>query len=232
MKLAVVCSFAVLLVCNSIAAEDRPEDLPDSKLPDEDTVVDCEPCPPVPCADPVINNDETCPCRHCPNCTVRGCVNYGWIGITWWPDPCTVCSCFNNEELCTKIHCQVPECFGFPVITRPGECCPECDFGIADDECGPIPKGNRSLYVALGDEKSCHAEVLSYGCDKDLVLKDRKIFKCVPKEKLKSHRFEQNCPVRRVVYKEVRECELRLATPREIPQDDIFPNNGCDFVSD
>lgn len=226
MKLVVVCSLAAFLACITLAAkvEDRP------KGPDE--FIQCPPCPPTPpCEHPVISNPEhegPCPCFHCPNCTFRGCVRFGWTGPTWQPDPCTVCSCFNDEELCTRIQCPKLECYGFPVVTRPRRCCPECDFGIAADQCGPIPIRNQSLYVALGDQQSCRADVVLHGCDKDLLLKDGKIFKCVSKERLQSHTFERNCPIRKVVYRDVRECRIREAKPYEIPQDDLgFDNNEC-----
>ena len=221
MKLVVLYSFAAFLACNTLTPDG------DGRPGDPAQATTCPPCPITPrCEHPVISNPDTCPCEHCPNCTFKGCVRFGWTGAYWQPDPCTVCSCFNDQERCTRIQCSKPECYGFPLVTRPRKCCPECDYGIAADECGPIPNRNQSLYVALGDERSCQEDVVLHGCDKDLLLKDGKIFKCFPKERLRSHTFERNCPIRKVVYKDVRECTIREAKPYEIPQDDIF---GFDY---
>ena len=180
-------------------------------------------CPPLTCADPAPPEPGRC-CSSCANstCLFRGCVYYGAFGPSWRPDPCTICFCDSGEERCSEIPCDTPECFGFPLMTRNYSCCPECDFGIGDDECGPIPVRKQGLYVALGDE-SCHSEVVIHECDKTFVYKNGQIMKCEPgRRRNMAHRLGGECPIRRVVYTDVRDCHLRVPSRHEIPQDDIF----------
>ncbi len=189
------------------------------------TACDLSGCPPAECADPVYSPDSCCPSCESSNCRFRGCVHFGAFGPRWLPDSCTICSCLNGEERCTHIECTVPQCFGYPTKVKKGECCPVCDFGIPEDECAPVPVSRKAMYVALGDE-SCLDEVTMHGCDKDFLLRDGIIMKCVPSEKLMAHRFTQReCPVRKVTYKDVKGCEAKRASAAEIPEDlDLTPS--------
>ena len=185
---------------------------------------DCQPK----CADSVYSPDTCCPSCENSTCRFRGCVHYGAFGPQWRPDPCTICSCYNRQEFCTEILCDKPECFGYPQKTKDGSCCPVCDFGIAEDECAPIPVRKQAMYVAMGDD-SCHSEVEMHECDKQYVYKGGHMLKCVPKNGNISHKFDNECSVRRVVYRDVRRCEMEEPEPREIPADLDLNSDDCQF---
>lgn len=178
------------------------------------------------CADPEYQ-DGCCPNCDKSNCKFRGCVHFGMFP-TWRPDPCTVCSCYRGNELCTNITCPSISCYGYPNVTRPHNCCPECDFGIARNECGVIPVSKKSLYVALGDDGS-QQEVAMHDCDKQFVWRNEKWHICTPKKKITSVQMKDSqSPIRRVVYKDVKECSLREAKLSEIPADyDPNPFDRC-----
>ena len=174
-------------------------------------------CPKVDCADPTW--DGCCSICNNSNCKLRGCVYYGAFGPTWRPDPCTVCSCIEGKEVCTNITCPSLSCYGYPNMTRPHHCCPECDFGVARNECAPIPTSEKSLYVALGDE-SCQQDVVVHDCNKRFLFRDGKWRICTPKEKIVSVRMKgSRCPVKKVVYWDVKKCKERVAKSYEIPLD-------------
>ena len=178
------------------------------------------------CADPEYQ-DGCCPNCDKSNCKFRGCVHFGMFP-TWRPDPCTVCSCYRGNELCTNITCPSISCYGYPNVTRPHNCCPECDFGIARNECGVIPVSKNSLYIALGDDSS-QQEVVMYDCDKQFVWRNEKWHICTSKKKIKSVQMKDSqSPIRQVVYKDVKECSLREAKLSEIPADyDPNPFDRC-----
>ena len=174
-------------------------------------------CPPVNCADPTYR--ENCPsCEHS-NCTLEGCVQHTWHGTIWRPDPCTVCQCIAGQKSCYEVVCHEPECFGYPNTTKPNHCCPECDWGIANNECGPIPVAWKSLYVALGDNHHCQKDVLVHECDKRIVWKDGKYYRCKPITR-GTPVWLENCEgVRRVVIDDISECILKKIKFSEVPQD-------------
>ena len=181
-------------------------------------------CPIATCADPIYRSDNSsdtiCPSCESSLCKFRGCVHFGPFGPIWLPDNCTFCGCYRGEEFCNVFECPEKNCYGYPLVNITGKCCPECDYGIKKNECGVIPQGERSLYVALGDF-SCQHEVIKYGCDKRFInSEDGKRYACYPilKEKilpLKGCR----AGVKRVVYEDVAECEKREIGLSRVPQD-------------
>lgn len=172
----------------------------------------CNPddCPPTYCSDPQPAVEGEC-CQTCKNssCVWKGCVHFGAFGPQWYPDPCTLCGCYNGEKVCSEILCDEPKCFGFPLKTDPDACCPRCDWGIAADECAPIPVANVSLYTTLGDDVQCHDEVTRHECDKSLLQKDGRIFECRPKRRGKPVLMSHCRDVRKVIYEDVTSCYLR-----------------------
>lgn len=180
----------------------------------------CDPaeCPPVMCANPTYSEENCCGSCEDSACRFRGCVHFGAFGPTWKPDPCTECRCNNGEETCTQIDCDAPNCFGYPMRTRPGACCPECDFGLSDNACGRIPYKQMSLSVELENEQ-CVGLVTMHRCSKEFVWRNGRWHRCVPKVRGKPHGFARNCTVKRIIYNDVRSCQLREIGQDEIPAD-------------
>lgn len=163
---------------------------------------------------------------------MRGCIKAGAFYVTWRPEPCTTCYCDDNgEEQCYQQRCPQLDCFGYPNKTEPWSCCPVCDFGVADDNCSLVPTSRQALYVALGDAQ-CRTEVVVQGCNKELVYRDRKWYKCVSGTKKNKAVHLKECEtMRKVVYKSMAECAEVEADPlRDVPQDyDPFPNS-CSMI--
>jgi len=91
-----------------------------------------------------------------------------------------------------------------------------------------IPVSKKSLYVALGDDSS-QQEVVMHDCDKQFVWWNEKWHICGPKMKITSVQMKAaQSSIRRVVYKDVKECSLREAKLSEIPADyDPNPFDRC-----
>ena len=123
--------------------------------------------------------------------------------------------------MCAQIVCEPTQCFGYPLKIDPDVCCPQCDWGIADDACAPIPVANLSLYATLGDSAQCQHEVIKHDCDKSFLLKNGQIFECIPKKRGISIVTEDCEDIRKVVYKDTTKCKLRR--PR-VPIADFDPN--------
>jgi hypothetical protein len=165
----------------------------------------------------------------------RGCVHSGAFFTTWRPDNCTICNCLDKREVCTMIQCSPPQCYGFPIVTRPGKCCPECDYGISATECGAVPVSIKSLYVSLGDS-SCQRDVVLRGCNKNLFVENRAWFRCEPvREKVTQSVAElPGCEgqISHVTYTTVTRCEKRQLNYYEIPQDYDPEPHRCYYYVD
>ena len=190
------------------------------------------------CADPEADPQYTgnCPPSNCDNsqCKFRGCVHFGAFGPQWMPDPCTICSCHDAQELCTEIKCEESlECYGYPSRVKEGECCPSCDYGVSENECGVIPAGVKSLYTALGDH-SCQRDVLLYGCDKHYFRgKDGKYYQCRAVETVRTLDMGEECDanVHQVTYMDTERCNKEVVLPSELPQDlDLEPRSCALYV--
>ena len=161
---------------------------------------------------PPVTTDNSCPeCVYIEErpCSERaeGCILRNGFGIRqWYPDPCTLCDCYG----CSKIKCPILECFGYPSVTKPGHCCPECDFGVPDNNCSAIPFKIKSLYVSLGDE-SCQSDVVMHDCNMRYKTDpDGRSFRCAPVLSNIHHKMGKKCldrtGIHHVVYKDVTEC--------------------------
>lgn len=208
---------------NLILEKPQPIHKPEVQSTDE--------CPSVTCADPEYGPGDCSSNCDKSRCKFKGCVHYGAFGPQWMPDPCTICSCNNREELCTKIECDDKlECYGYPSVVKEGDCCLSCDFGVADSECGVVPTGYKSLYVALGDQ-TCQKDVLLHGCDKHYIAgKDGKYYQCTPMETVHTVDMDQNhCEnnVQHVTYMDTEHCVKREISPSELPQDIDFSPKSC-----
>lgn len=161
-------------------------------------------------------------------CPMRGCIKSGAFGVTWRPEPCKTCFCdADGREQCYEQRCPPLDCFGYPNKTEPWACCPVCDFGVPDDRCGVVPTSRKALYVSLGDAQ-CRTEVVTQDCNKPVVYRDRKWYKCVAKPKRNRAVILKDCEaMRKVVVKSIPECVEEEADPfRDVPQDyDPFPNS-------
>ena len=169
-------------------------------------------CLPAYCADPTVSEDG---CESCDNssCMYKGCVSYGAFFPSWKPDPCTFCVCVDGQEECTISECgEEPICHGYPLVTKPGQCCPECDYGIPKDDCGVIPYKIQSLYVSLGDY-SCQTDVLMHKCDKTYIYnsEERAYYLCIEIEGVRQIEMADKCESRihEVTYKDAKECETK-----------------------
>lgn len=193
-------------------------------------------CPPAPCADPRYDHETSCFTCEGSQCVYRGCVHSGAFFATWRPDNCTVCHCLDKKEVCTTIECAPVECYGYPMVTRPGKCCPECDFNVSATECGAVPVVTRSLYVSLGDN-SCQRDVVERDCDKrHIVDSEGAWFMCEPvrEEVMQSFEDVPGCANRisHVTYKTVARCEKRRLSYHEIPQDYDPDPHRCSYYVD
>lgn len=170
---------------------------------------------------------------------LRGCVHNGAFFTTWMPDNCTVCRCEDKREVCTTIECTPVECYGFPMVTRSGKCCPECDFGISPTECGAVPVTRKSLYVAIGDN-SCQQDVVERECDKHFIVEEDgeygAWFACEPVQEEVTQSVE-NLPgcvdrISHVTYKTVTGCKKRRLSRQEIPLDYDPEPHSCYYYVD
>lgn len=184
-------------------------------------------CPTPTCADPKTIEGDCCPSCENSSCNFRGCVHYGAFGAEWRPDPCTVCHCANEEEVCAKIMCDEPQCFGYPKKSLPDSCCPVCDWGIAEDDCRPIPVAQKSLYVAMGDYRQCQTDVTVHECDKRFVQKDGRLYRCKPRRRNQIAQMQSCREVRKVVYHDIKKCILQEMN--DIPLDFDPAPNTCQF---
>ena len=135
------------------------------------------------CANPVYSVDSCCGDCSNSSCQFEGCVRFGAFGPTWYPDPCTSCYCNHGKAVCTNkaANCPTLDCFGRLTIKRSGECCPACDFGIPEDECGTIPVKNTTRTVLVNGQECLQTEIIN-GCDKDCVKKGDEWYACMTKE--------------------------------------------------
>ena len=183
------------------------------------------------CANPVTPPGECCPSCENSGCKFEGCVNFRSNGEPLWqPSPCFQCSCSDNETICAIIDCfalSKEDCFGRPVITRPWECCPSCDFGTPDDRCSavPIPKsfGGLSNITVSNGFRSCSREVILHTCTPRAFRSRGKKFRCEPRESKRPVKFEKGCPLCVGFYQDVVRCKA-------VRDDDEIV--GCDLFVD
>lgn len=200
----------------------------------EDTSQNTESCPPLTCADPEYDSQQNGKCPNCDNsmCMFRGCVHWGAFGPQWRPDPCTWCTCHAKRKLCTKIECDsYLECYGYPSRVKEGDCCPTCDFGVPEDECGVIPTGIKSLYTALGDY-NCQKDVVLHGCNKEFIAgQDGKYYRCRPVKSLREIVMGEECysGIQQVTYMDTDHCIKEEISSNELPQDLDFTPNSCAY---
>ncbi len=195
--------------------------------------VDCSAvqCPGPLCANPVVPKGECCGTCENSNCKFKGCVNFlpDGGGVRWAETPCFVCQCDveRNQQFCFIIDCLFPtkeQCFGRPVITRPNECCPTCDFGIPSRRCGLVPQlfGQKNITVSASDTtRSCTEEVVTRGCDKFGFRVGKKRFRCQEVKGKRLVRFDKNCPLCVGTYTDSVRCKA-------VRDDDLIV--GCDLI--
>ncbi len=194
--------------------------------------VDCSAvlCPRPLCANPVTPPGECCPNCDDSNCKFEGCVNFDDFGPRWQPNPCRICRCDNerNEQFCAIIDCFFPtseeDCFGYPVVTKPGDCCPSCDFGTPEIGCHVVPQlfSQRNITVTQnkGYKSSCSTEVRKSTCDKIGFEFRGKKFRCDPISRYRVVRFKKDCPIVWGIRDDVTRCKAIA--------DDSIPV-GCDL---
>ena len=173
------------------------------------------------CANPQLKPGECCSSCEDSNCIFEGCVNFNVNGRTKWaPDPCRICQCDEerNEALCAVIDCgptpTEADCLGFPVVTKPNTCCPQCDFGVPDNTCQPVPQvslgGGRSHEIQITASQgfqSCSTLITPQTCDKFAFRSGSKKFRCDPVEGQRTVAFD-NCPINSANYTDVTSCEI------------------------
>ncbi len=223
MKLSLLLLFVLstLVVCDSAKLPDHLQEHLATSPSNEDatnnensTNSNCTTCQP--------NTELPCWLR------ARGCITTNAFGQRqWYPDPCTLCDCSG----CSKIKCPMLNCFGFPTATRPGKCCPECDFGVSEYNCSVVPAKVKSMYVSLGD-KSCQSDVVIHDCNQRFGTdREGKSFRCVPFEMRHTHNFGRKCRnyagIVQVRYKDVGECRKQesdetMLLNNQFPQDVVI----------
>ena len=189
-------------------------------------------CPRPLCANPKVKPGDCCPTCEDSNCKFEGCVNFfSNGGVRWSPSPCFICQCNEelNQKICAIIDCFFPtqeDCFGYPIITKPNECCPRCDFGVPDDTCRVVPQifGEQNITVTTTPgSKSCSKRIIRRTCDKLGFRSQGRKFRCDQVEGSRALRFDKNCPLNIATYTDVIRCN--------IIQDDSV-NVGCDLIVD
>ena len=195
----------------------------------------CPDCSAVTCPRPLCANPKHKPgdcCLTCEDskCKFEGCVNFLTDGqVQWAPNPCSICRCneAQNQKFCGVFDCFFPteeDCFGYPVVTKPNECCPKCDFGVPDGTCAVVPRiyGEQDILVsAKPGSSSCSKTIIKRTCDKIGFRFEGKKYRCDEVEGRKAVRFDQNCPLSLGVYNDVISC-------RAVQDDDLVV--GCDLV--
>ena len=177
------------------------------------------------CSDPRPVDGQCCKTCEGSSCVWRGCVIFGAFGPRWYPDPCTLCGCYNGEEVCRRIECEEPQCFGYPLKKDNNyTCCAKCDWGIAEDDCGPIPVANISLYATLGDNVQCRYEVTKHECDKTRVAKNGRILECRARRRGRPIVTRDCEDIRKIVFEDTTRC--RLEEPPS-PISDLPNPNKC-----
>lgn len=182
------------------------------------------------CANPVTPKGQCCGSCENSNCKFKGCVNFlPGGGVQWAENPCFVCQCDveNNRQFCFIIDCFFPskeDCFGRPVITRPNECCPTCDFGTPSKRCGLVPQlfGRENITVSSSASgKDCTEQVVRKGCDKTGFRAGSKRFRCQPVKGKRLIRFDKNCPLCFGHYRDNVRCKA-------VRDDNLIV--GCDLI--
>ena len=143
--------------------------------------------------------------------------------------------------MCFTRACVNPQCYGYPMVSRPSSCCPECDFNVSATECGVVPLGTTYVEVPVeGGGGVCRETVLSSGCDKSYVVEGEDWYSCdsvrenvtLSLEELSSQPGKVGvggCDSA-VTYESVTRCDKRRLSSHEIPQD-YDPNpDRCSFV--
>lgn len=143
-------------------------------------------CSTVRCAKPLCRHPKYEPGACCPTCDnstckFEGCVTEG-ENPSWQPNQCVTCRCSNdNQSLsCTPTHCTRLDCGRNPSRVVPGNCCPTCDYGVPDDECGVAPFKPKNITVRSRFGR-LRRTVMLHQCDKPFIRKDGTLFSCVPK---------------------------------------------------
>ena len=187
-------------------------------------------CPRPLCANPETPPGECCPVCDNSNCLFKGCVNFLKDGrAQWFETPCIGCECDNenNQKFCFIIDCfrlTEEDCFGNPVVTRPNDCCPSCDFGTPEKGCSLVPQafGRENITVSTSrGVRTCTEEITKKGCDKFGFRSGGKKFKCEAKKGRRLVRFDKNCPLSIGAYDDNVRCKA-------VRDDNIVV--GCDLV--
>lgn len=201
-----VLSFLVLAVALRVEASPAPQ----RRSPDPSYAFPCDPtaCPNPVCADPTPPAGGAC-CPSCESskCLFKGCVHWAAFGPHWKPDPCTLCTCNNGETLCSATQCVLPQCFGYPLKSKRVGCCPECDYGIALDQCKPVVVKNETLSVGEGEGR-CDVDVLLHSCDKSIVVRNGRTFMCQSVKKDVEIHPERCTAGQKLTYRDVVDCAL------------------------
>ena len=184
------------------------------------------------CADPVIPPGECCPSCENSSCKFEGCVNFLSDGrVQWQPaDPCITCFCINNSTVCLAVGCRLlreEDCFGFPVVTKPGECCPSCNFSIPARRCAAVPQVFSQRNITVTEEgnsittNSCSRQIVKRTCDKVGFRAFGRKFRCAPVQGKRFVRFDRMCPLRFGLFRDVVVC-------RPVRDNNVIV--GCDLV--
>ena len=201
-------------------------------------------CPRTLCANPVYTKGIPCPSCINSGCNYTGCVHLGAFGPSWKPDNCITCTCnfIQNKAECLSRNpieeCDHLECYGYPTVRKPGKCCPECDFGIAKNECGIIPVGMELLNLSVKGKNGCQQKVRKHGCDKMYIIsEDGEWYKCVAINGIrKVHKNVGslcNNEVNRMTYQDIVSCEKKIIeNVWEIPMDYDPEPTSCTLYID
>ena len=165
-------------------------------------------CLPPLCANPITPPGQCCLSCENSRCRFNGCVVFEKYEVHWKPEPCKTCSCVSNKVVCTTSKCTKltrEDCFGYQVTTKLNDCCPSCNFSIAEEECGVVPSHYDTLRG--GEGELCTREVVMHKCDKLGFIYREKKYRCVPEEQATMVKFPRSCPSRVVTYSNVVSCK-------------------------
>ena len=170
------------------------------------------------CADPDYTTDPCCGDCSKSKCQFHGCVKFGPHGPTWHPTPCLTCVCKDGQTHCTNISSTCPDCEEQRYRAKyvEGQCCPVCDYGIANDSCGLIRVRNHTIKVSKDNQDECNVSVTEHGCDKPMFTRNNVQYRCKAIESV--HIVKNVCgDIKKLEYRDVIDCIPEVVPNQFVP---------------
>ena len=201
-------------------------------------------CSRILCADPRYTANDCCPlCNHS-QCMFSGCVNLSdsQSGRSWKPEPCTTCRCVSGKQLCDKMACPRLDCPSELVATKPGVCCPYCNYSKI--RCAVVSSKTVNISIAEyavvdanrldpGDRKSeedkCVIQVTRHRCERKFLNMHGRMYKCVARSQKRHVSVDRRCQLSRakISFTDVTQCVGHVLGAWKLRNNEPEPH--CDF---